>query len=121
MADEEFWEVTAVLAEKGDRYRVRWAGVDPTTGKPWPPSWVGKECCTQALIDDWNRTKEMKKRKKKSGQSKPGRLAVLSCSFVPCSRECVFVGSSCIDYLFQAFNTVERDTICFSSRRGRHV
>ena len=62
--EETLWEVIEILAEKGNRYRVRWAGVDPATNKPWAPSWVPKRDCTDDLVRAW------KKKKAKSTKSK---------------------------------------------------
>ena len=59
--NETLWEVVEILAERGNRYKVLWAGVDPSTDKPWAPSWVAKHDCTDELIKNWKR-KQAKKR-----------------------------------------------------------
>ncbi|TBU34708.1 hypothetical protein BD311DRAFT_682810 [Dichomitus squalens] len=59
----DLWEVEKILAEKGNKYLVKWAGTD-NTGKPWPNSWVFKKDTTDDLIQDWKRKKEENKRKK---------------------------------------------------------
>ena len=41
-----------------NQYKVVWAGIDPSTGKPWNPSWVEKDNCTSALVRSWKRKKE---------------------------------------------------------------
>jgi hypothetical protein len=55
---ETFWDVKRILKEKPGFYFVDWDGVDPATGKPWPPSWVAKTDCTGDLIQEWKATKE---------------------------------------------------------------
>ncbi|KAH9042630.1 hypothetical protein EDB85DRAFT_1083123 [Lactarius pseudohatsudake] len=55
--EETWWEVVEIVAEDGKRYRVRWAGKDPKTGKPWPLSWVPNSHCSSELIKDWERKK----------------------------------------------------------------
>lgn len=56
------WDVLEILAEKGKQYKVRWEGVDPKTKKPWPPSWVPKHDCTDALVREWKRNKAREKK-----------------------------------------------------------
>ncbi|KAH7925228.1 hypothetical protein BV22DRAFT_975672, partial [Leucogyrophana mollusca] len=49
----ELYEVLEITAERGNKYRVRWAGKDPATGKPWPLDWVPKSDCTPDLVKGW--------------------------------------------------------------------
>lgn len=58
--DEKLWAVEEILAEKGKKYLLRWAGTDED-GKPWPNSWVPKYDVTNDLITQW---KELKKKRK---------------------------------------------------------
>jgi len=59
--DEELlWEVLEITAEKPNQYRVKWAGTDPQTMKPWPQSWVPKHDCTDDLVLAWKAKKEQK-------------------------------------------------------------
>ncbi|OSX67279.1 hypothetical protein POSPLADRAFT_1176054 [Postia placenta MAD-698-R-SB12] len=60
--EETLWDVIEILAERGSRYQVKWAGNDPATTKPWAPSWVPKHDCTDQLIHDW-KVKQAKKKK----------------------------------------------------------
>ena len=60
----EHWEVVEILAEKGKKYLVKWAGIDKSTGKPWPNSWVFKKDTTDDLILEWKRKQEAEKRRK---------------------------------------------------------
>ncbi|PSS30915.1 hypothetical protein PHLCEN_2v2540 [Hermanssonia centrifuga] len=60
--EETLWDVLEILAEKGKQYKVRWEGVDPKTKKPWPPSWVPKHDCTDALVREWKRNKAREKK-----------------------------------------------------------
>ncbi|KAF9233775.1 hypothetical protein BU15DRAFT_53439 [Melanogaster broomeanus] len=51
--DEVLWEVQEITAERGKKYRVKWAGIDPATRKPWSQSWVDKRDCTDQLVAEW--------------------------------------------------------------------
>ena len=63
--EEVLWEVVEIIAEKGRKYQVRWAGVDEKTGQPWDPSWVMKHDCTDDLVRAWKKKKlEGRTRKK---------------------------------------------------------
>ena len=64
------WAVIEITAEYANRYKVKWAGVDPLTGKPWAQSWVAKNDCTQDLVTGW----EMKKLKCKEMKARRRRL-----------------------------------------------
>jgi len=64
---QTMWDVIAILRESKTKYEVRWAGNDPATGKPWKPSWIPKEDCTNELIRDW---KEQKRKLQEAKQSK---------------------------------------------------
>ncbi|KAL6310154.1 hypothetical protein BKA93DRAFT_821209 [Sparassis latifolia] len=76
--EETLWEVIEILAEKGSRYRVRWAGNDPTTGQPWAPSWVPKKDCTDKLIQEWKVAQAKKKRVKEKKSDGKGRASTSS-------------------------------------------
>jgi hypothetical protein len=39
-SQEAFYEAIEILAKKGNKYKVSWAGINPDTGKQWEPSWV---------------------------------------------------------------------------------
>lgn len=61
--EETLWDVIEILREKKSHYFVKWAGVDPQTGKPWASSWVGKGDVTDDLVEKWKTQKaEMKER-----------------------------------------------------------
>lgn len=51
------WQVIEIVAEEGKRYRVRWAGKDPKTGKPWPLGWVPSSSCSLDLVKEWEEKK----------------------------------------------------------------
>ncbi|KAF8066608.1 hypothetical protein FPV67DRAFT_1198503 [Lyophyllum atratum] len=61
--EEVLWEVIEITAEKPKAYKVRWAGVDPKTSKPWAQSWVEKRDCTDDLVLEWKRKQALKKKK----------------------------------------------------------
>lgn len=74
--DDALWEVIEIVAERGKKYRVRWAGNDPKTGRPWPLDWVPKHDCTDHLVEEWKRKKAVKgRRSRKSGGQKTASRA----------------------------------------------
>src|SRR6266849_7200511 len=52
-----WWDAIEIVEEDGKRYRVRWAGKDPESGKPWPLDWVPNSHCSVDLIRDWEKKK----------------------------------------------------------------
>jgi len=38
--DGNWFEAIEILDQKGSKYLVSWAGIDPDTGKQWKPTWV---------------------------------------------------------------------------------
>jgi len=60
--EDNLWEVEAIVAERGSRYQVRWAGVDDK-GAPWPLDWVPKEDCTDPLVRKWKKQKARKRKR----------------------------------------------------------
>lgn len=65
--DEVLWTVQEITAERGKQYRVKWAGTDPATGKPWAQSWVAKHDCTDDLVVEWKAKKKRLAEGKKRG------------------------------------------------------
>ncbi|KDQ55532.1 hypothetical protein JAAARDRAFT_37546 [Jaapia argillacea MUCL 33604] len=61
--EETLWEVEEITAEKPTQYKVKWAGLDPATGKRWPQSWVPKHDCTNILVEEWKKKKALKKKR----------------------------------------------------------
>lgn len=39
-SQESWWEAIDIIDQKGDRYLISWAGINPNTGKQWEPTWV---------------------------------------------------------------------------------
>jgi hypothetical protein len=38
---DNWFEVLEIVDQKGrNKFKVSWAGIDPSTGKPWPSAWV---------------------------------------------------------------------------------
>ncbi|KAG2135260.1 hypothetical protein DEU56DRAFT_395491 [Suillus clintonianus] len=72
--DDALWEVLEIVAERGKKYRVRWAGNDPKTGRPWPLDWVPKHDCTDHLVEEWKRKKAEKGRRSRKNQNCYTRL-----------------------------------------------
>ncbi|KAH0578883.1 hypothetical protein H2248_003075 [Termitomyces sp. 'cryptogamus'] len=79
--EDVLWEVVEITSEKGRFYKVRWAGVDPKTNKPWAQSWVQKSDCTDDLVHEWKRRKSKKKKKGSKGSrlSHVSHLSGTSC------------------------------------------
>ena len=73
--EETLWEVVEIIAEKGKKYQVLWAGTDPKTGKPWPPDWVPKHDCTDDLVRAWKKKKLEGKHQKQTGKAKSRRAS----------------------------------------------
>ncbi|OLL21785.1 HDA1 complex subunit 3 [Neolecta irregularis DAH-3] len=72
-SEESGWfEVSEVLAEKGDKVKVSWVGAD-SQGQPYVPSWVLKCDCSKATLADW-RKKKQKKSSSKGSLGIAGRL-----------------------------------------------
>jgi hypothetical protein len=62
--EENLWEILGIIAEKGTKYKVKWAGEDPKTGKPWGNSWVKKSDVTPDVVDEWKEKQAQKLRRK---------------------------------------------------------
>ncbi|KAI0074111.1 hypothetical protein K474DRAFT_1710117 [Panus rudis PR-1116 ss-1] len=60
-----WWVVTEIIAQRGRRYQVLWAGLDEN-GKPWAPSWVSKKDCTPEVVRAWEEKKAEKAKKRKA-------------------------------------------------------
>ena len=67
--EDTLWQVIEILAERGNKYRVRWEGEDPVTRKPWAPSWVAKHDCTDDLVVAW-KLKKLRAKKDKAAKAK---------------------------------------------------
>lgn len=67
--EDNLWAVEKILAEKGNRYLLKWSGTD-SNGKPWDDSWVPKEDVTDDLIAEWKLQKALERKKKGSRRSK---------------------------------------------------
>ncbi|THH14768.1 hypothetical protein EW146_g5603 [Bondarzewia mesenterica] len=70
---DELYEVIEITGEKPGYYRVKWAGFDTKTGKPWPQDWIPRRDCTDDIVADWKKKKakkEQQKLAKKTGKSK---------------------------------------------------
>lgn len=62
--EDELWEVIEITGERSKEYKVKWAGINEKTSKPWPQSWVPKHDCTDDLVLTWKaKKKELERRK----------------------------------------------------------
>lgn len=89
--EDVLWAVQEITAERGKLYKVKWAGVDPKTGKPWAQSWVPKHDCTDDLVVEW-------KKKKLAGKKRGACRVVLSFVLLSFLRRRVVWG--CFLFLF---------------------
>ncbi|KAF9052222.1 hypothetical protein BDZ89DRAFT_421715 [Hymenopellis radicata] len=67
--DKNVFPVVEITAEKGKKYKVRWAGNDPATGKPWAESWEPKTNVMSPLVTDWKARKQAKKDRKRASKA----------------------------------------------------
>ncbi|KAF2462755.1 uncharacterized protein BDR25DRAFT_308134 [Lindgomyces ingoldianus] len=56
-----FWSAESILNERKNQYLIAWAGTDPTTNKPYPPTWEPKRNANNLLVADWEAKKAAKK------------------------------------------------------------
>ncbi|KAG8221467.1 hypothetical protein J3R82DRAFT_1674 [Butyriboletus roseoflavus] len=73
--DEVLWDVQEITAERGKKYKVKWVGIDPATGKPWAQSWVAKHDCTNKLVAEWKAKKKLALEKKRGRGSTTSRAS----------------------------------------------
>ncbi|KAG7095257.1 hypothetical protein E1B28_006030 [Marasmius oreades] len=66
--DQQLFRVIEITDENSKGYKVKWAGKDPKTKRPWPQSWVPKHDCTNDLVHEW---KKKKARMRASGARHP--------------------------------------------------
>ena len=57
------WEADCILDERGhsggnSEYLVKWKGRNPSTGKPYEPSWEKKSGCSKGLVNHWKKSKK---------------------------------------------------------------
>ena len=79
--EETLWEVIEITAELPTKYKVKWKGLNPATGRPWPQSWVPKADCTDDLRREWKKKKKKKKEHAKEGKGTIVQLLVMRCPF----------------------------------------
>lgn len=66
--EEVLWAVQEITRERGKKYKVKWVGTDPATGKPWAQSWVAKHDVTDDLVVEWKTKKKRLAEGKKRGE-----------------------------------------------------
>ncbi|KXN92050.1 hypothetical protein AN958_10037 [Leucoagaricus sp. SymC.cos] len=112
---ETLWEVEQIVGERGNKYRVRWVGVDEK-GKPWPLDWVPKSDCTDPLVRTWKRTKaEKAKRKGSRKQNVASRASTASTSTKISAASSATVNNTPV---FQSRRTKPASTIAGSKRKN---
>ncbi|KAJ3549108.1 hypothetical protein NMY22_g997 [Coprinellus aureogranulatus] len=67
--EENLWEIVGIIREKGNKYKVKWAGEDPKTGKPWGNSWVKKSDVTPDVVEEWKEKQAEKGRRKSTNKT----------------------------------------------------
>ncbi|KAA1128805.1 hypothetical protein PGTUg99_022012 [Puccinia graminis f. sp. tritici] len=68
-SQETEWEAIEILKERGGKYYIRWAGIDPETNKAWKPTWEPKRMANELLVDDWKEKKKKKRKRRSSGRN----------------------------------------------------
>lgn len=87
------WEILEILEERGNKYMVRWAGLDPCTDKPWDPSWVCKsDCNASILVEKW----KSKKAEKKLSRRRLKRKATQNRQPKEAGHQKLKVGTACV-------------------------
>lgn len=73
------FEVINIIDAKRGYYRVRWAGIEPKTGKPWKPSWVKHKDCSEDVIQKWKtiRSSANQNGKRKAALAEPDSETLL--------------------------------------------
>ncbi|TFK50502.1 hypothetical protein OE88DRAFT_263559 [Heliocybe sulcata] len=118
--DEELWEVIEITGEQGNRYCVKWAGLDPATGKPWAQSWVPKHDCTDDLVEEWKRKKARKKRQQEVVKDK-ARTATARASTSTKSSNRRSTSSTTVKRTTRSSRSLpaEGDTLAHPNKRSR--
>lgn len=93
--DENLWEVERIVGEKPGRYRVRWAGFDPKSGKRWPDSWVPSTDVTDDLKREFKHRKAAKRRRSTVGGRSSSRFLFVPLSPSSACHILNFWGGSC--------------------------
>ncbi|KAJ7779186.1 hypothetical protein B0H16DRAFT_808323 [Mycena metata] len=78
---ENLYDAIEILKEKRGLYLVKWAGVDPKTGEPWPDSWAHKRDCTDDMVKTWKLKQAQKKKdslKRKAKKQSKTRSSTVS-------------------------------------------
>ncbi|EKM55782.1 uncharacterized protein PHACADRAFT_195835 [Phanerochaete carnosa HHB-10118-sp] len=60
--DQTLWEALEITDEDDEAFRIRWAGLNPKTKRPWPLQWVLKEDVTDDLVKAWRQVKPKRRR-----------------------------------------------------------
>ncbi|KAA1081915.1 hypothetical protein PGTUg99_028129 [Puccinia graminis f. sp. tritici] len=68
-SQETEWEAIEILKERGGKYYIRWAGIDPETNKAWKPTWEPKSLANELLVEDWKEKKRKRKRRSSTRNS----------------------------------------------------
>ncbi|KAJ3738590.1 hypothetical protein DFH05DRAFT_1531227 [Lentinula detonsa] len=51
--DVNLWDALEIVGESATQFKIKWDGMNPATGKPWPDSWVQKHDATPDLVQGW--------------------------------------------------------------------
>ncbi|KAI0067047.1 hypothetical protein BV25DRAFT_1835372 [Artomyces pyxidatus] len=72
--EDNLWEAEEILKENNKgQYLVKWSGVDPSTGKPWKPTWQERKDCTDDLVSEWRAKQRAKGATRTSKTSRSSR------------------------------------------------
>ncbi|KAJ3720582.1 hypothetical protein C8R42DRAFT_582513 [Lentinula raphanica] len=51
--DVNLWDALEIVGESATRFKIKWDGIDPATGRRWLDSWVQKHDATPDLVKAW--------------------------------------------------------------------
>ncbi|KAH8809609.1 hypothetical protein DL96DRAFT_1685800 [Flagelloscypha sp. PMI_526] len=57
--EKNLWEAKEIVGEKGQQYKIKWAGKNPETDKPWSDSWTHKTNVANNLARQWGKWKRL--------------------------------------------------------------
>lgn len=117
--EQALWEVIEIVAETGRKYQVRWAGLNPQTGRPWSLDWVPKSDCTPQLVKAWKSKKEEAEAKKqKAKKPAKGKAAAKSKASVASSSKGKGIAKEVIPSDSEAESTQTRSTRTASKKEA---
>ncbi|OCK79521.1 hypothetical protein K432DRAFT_393812 [Lepidopterella palustris CBS 459.81] len=81
-ASSQEYPAECILRENKKKYKIKWKGIDPTTGEPYKPTWELKAHANKELVVDWKRLKAERRAAKKTTSRKRASRIIESSSLV---------------------------------------